>query len=440
LLYNEHMRINIIHEGADELTYEIRGIVRVAEKLRELGVEIVWENIGDPIAKGETVPQWIKDIIIETMRDDASFGYSPTKGVLSARQFISDQRQRESNVSLDPEDILFFNGLGDAISKVYTYLRRSARVIGPCPAYPTHSSAEAAHAGAPHITYTLDYHKNWYPNLEDIRNKVKYNPLVAGILIINPDNPTGMVYPKRVLEEIVSIARQYGLFIISDETYARLSYGREKMTPIFEVIGSDVPAIVMRGLSKEVPWPGSRCGWIEIYNKNNDPIFARYAKTLVDAKMLEVCSTTLPQLALPKIMGDPRFVEHVHQRAESYQKKADLARKAFSSIPGVIAPCPESSFYYSVVFEEDILNDKQNLPISNQTVQEYIEKEVEGVSPDKRFVLYLMAVTGICVVPLSGFNTDLPGFRMTLLEPNENKFKENVDKISQAIRKYLKSN
>lgn len=434
------MRINIVHEGADELTYEIRGIVRVAEKLRQLGVEIVWENIGDPIAKGETVPQWIKDIVADIMRDDGSFGYSPTKGVLSARQFISDQRQQESNVLLDPEDILFFNGLGDAISKVYTYLRRSARVIGPCPAYPTHSSAEAAHAGAPHITYALDYHKNWYPNLEDIRNKVKYNPLVAGILIINPDNPTGMVYPKRVLEEIVSIARQYGLFLISDETYARLSYGREKMTPIFEVIGNDVPAIVMRGLSKEVPWPGSRCGWIEIYNKNNDPIFARYAKTLVDAKMLEVCSTTLPQLALPKIMGDPRFVEHLQVRAENYQKKADLARKYLASIPGVIAPCPESSFYYSVVFEEDVLNNKQTLLISNQTVREYIEKEVEGVSPDKRFVLYLMAVTGICVVPLSGFNTDLPGFRMTLLEPNENKFKENVDKISQAIRKYLKSN
>ncbi|NTV41325.1 MAG: pyridoxal phosphate-dependent aminotransferase [Candidatus Moranbacteria bacterium] len=434
------MRINIVHEGADELTYEIRGIVRVAEKLQQLGVEISWENIGDPIAKGETVPNWIKDIIADTMKEDSSFGYSPTKGVLAARQFISDQRLKESGVSLDPEDILFFNGLGDAISKVYTYLRRSARVIGPCPAYPTHSSAEAAHAGAPHIAYLLDCHRNWYPDLEDIRNKVRYNPLVAGILIINPDNPTGMVYPRKILEQIVSIAREYGLFIVSDETYARLSYGREKMTPIYELIGADVPAIVMRGLSKEIPWPGSRCGWIEIYNKNSDPVFARYAKTLVDAKMLEVCSTTLPQIALPKIMGDARFVGHLHQRAENYRKKADIARDFFVGIPGIVASCPESSFYYSIVFEDGILNNKQILQISDETVREYIEKEIENVSPDKRFVLYLMAATGICVVPLSGFNTVLKGFRMTLLEPDEKKFKDMVQKIATSIREYIKSN
>lgn len=433
------MRINIVHEGADELTYEIRGIVRVAEKLRQLGVEISWENIGDPIAKGEKFPQWIKDIITETMLDDRSFGYSPTKGIMATREFIAMERKRESGVTLDPDDILFFNGLGDAISKVYTYLRRSARVIGPCPAYPTHSSAEAAHAGAPHISYVLDSEKNWYPKLEDIRNKVKYNPLVAGILIINPDNPTGMVYPKEILEKIVEIAREYGLFIIADETYARLSYGREKMTPLCEVIGDDVPAIVMRGLSKEIPWPGSRCGWIEIYNKEKDQAFARYAKTLVDAKMLEVCSTTLPQLALPKIIGDSRFARHVQLRVESYQKKADFARKIFGDVEGVIAPCPESSFYYSVVFEEGLLNDKQSLLIVDQAIREYVQKEVRGVSPDKRFVLYLMAATGVCVVPLSGFNTDLQGFRMTLLETDEKKFKTTVEKISKAIREYVAS-
>ncbi|HWQ59655.1 MAG TPA: pyridoxal phosphate-dependent aminotransferase [Candidatus Fimivivens sp.] len=433
------MRTNIVHEGADELTYEIRGIVRVAERLRDLGVDIVWENIGDPVAKGECVPDWIKDIVADTMRDDASFGYSPTKGVLSARKFIAAERLRESGVTLDPEDILFFNGLGDAISNVYTYLRRSARVIGPCPAYPTHSSAEAAHAGAPHITYTLDHQKNWYPNLEDIRNKVRYNPLVAGILIINPDNPTGMVYPKQVLREIVAIAREYGLFLVSDETYARLSYGREKMTPLYEVIGSDVPAIVMRGLSKEVPWPGSRCGWIEVYNKDRDPAFARYAKTLVDAKMLEVCSTTLPQLALPSIVGDPRFAEHVRVRTEGYRRKADIARAVFSRIPGVIAPCPESSFYYSVVFEDGVLGDSQSLPISEPSIRDFIGREVEGVAPDKRFVLYLMAATGVCVVPLSGFNTDLTGFRMTLLEPDESKFRTRIEILAGAIREYVSS-
>ena len=167
-------------------------------------------------------------------------------------------------------------------------------------------------------------------------------------------------------------------------------------------------------------------------------MFARYAKTLVDAKMLEVCSTTLPQLALPQIIGDSRFIAHLNLRVENYRKKADIARAVFSSLNGIIAPCPESSFYYAIVFEDGVLNSEQSLSISNQTIREYIENEVRGVSPDKRFVLYLMAATGICVVPLSGFNTNLPGFRMTLLETDEKKFRQMVEKIAEAIRSYVK--
>src|SRR3989344_7873023 len=142
------MRTNIIHPGAEELSYEIREIVAVAKEFEKRGVDIAWENIGDPVEKGGGVPLWIKEIVQETLRDDSAFAYSPTKGLAETRQFISDLRRRESGVALDPEDVLFFNGLGDAISIVYTYLNRAARVIGPNPAYPTHSSAEGAHAGS----------------------------------------------------------------------------------------------------------------------------------------------------------------------------------------------------------------------------------------------------------------------------------------------------
>ncbi len=432
------MRTNIVHEGADELSYEIRGIVRIAERLEELGVPVIMENIGDPVAKGEHVADWIKEIVSEATRDDASFGYSPTKGVPEARAFLSAERCCETGVSLDPEDILFFNGLGDAISKVYTYLRRSARVIGPSPAYPTHSSAEAAHAGAPHITYALDPRNGWMPDLDDIRNKVRYNPSVAGILVINPDNPTGMVYPRDVLSEIVAIAREYGAFIVSDETYARLSYGAEPFVPIAALVGDDVPAIAMRGLSKEVPWPGSRCGWIEVYNKERDMSFSRYAKTLLDAKMLEVCSTTLPQRALPAILGDSRYTVGLRERSETYRRRADIAHEAFSRVPDVLAPRPDGAFYYAVVFDEGVLPSDARLPIENPEARRFIEGETLGAPADKRFAYYLMAATGICVVPLSGFNSGLFGFRMTLLEPDEEKFRKTVERIAEAIRQYIR--
>jgi len=431
------MRNNIVHIGADELTYEIREIVEVGEELEKMGTPIYWENIGDPVSKGNKLPTWIKEIITRTIEeDDSSFGYSPTKGLLETRQFISGLRKKESGVLLDPEDILFFNGLGDAISIIYTYLNRGSRVIGPNPAYPTHSSSEGAHAGSHHITYNLNPKRNWLPDVEDLRNKVKYNPSISAILIINPDNPTGMVYPKVILEEIVNIAREFDLFIISDEVYANISYGDNEMTPLYDVIGEDVPAIVMRGLSKEVPWPGARCGWIEVYNKNKDPMFARYIKTLVDAKQLEVCSTTLPQKVLPMIISDEKYKPYLKEKSDDYSKKADIAYKVFRGVNGIIAPKPEGAFYMSIVFDDGILNNGKKIHIEDEKIRGYIEKISKDVSPDKKFVYYLMASTGICVVPLSGFNSDLYGFRITLLEPDKELFEKNLNKIAEKIREY----
>lgn len=433
------MRTNIVHPGADELVYEIRGIVAVGETFAKMGVPIYWENIGDPIAKGRTMAPWMKDIIAETLRtNDASYGYSPTRGMLSARTFIAEMRNREGGVRITPDDILFFNGLGDAIATCYTYLNPHARVLGPNPAYSTHSSAEAAHSDSPHLTYRLDPRKNWLPNLEDIRNKVKYNPAIAGLLIINPDNPTGMVYPKAVLEEMVAIAREYGLFIIADEIYANLVYGGAKMTSLASILG-EVPGIAMRGLSKEVPWPGSRCGWIEVYNQANDPMFARYAKTLLDAKMLQVCATTLPQTVLPALLGDPRYEENLATMRAEFEKKANMLYKTLGTVRGVYAPKPSGAFYASVVFEEGILNNRQTLPIENEAVRAYTEELVKNVPSDKRFVYYLMASTGICVVPLSGMNSTLEGFRLTLLEPDEKKFATMLETLKAATEKYTRS-
>ena len=433
------MRTNIIHPGADELTYEIREIVEIGKKFEFMGVEMYWENIGDPVAKGQKILPWIKEIVAETvMNDNSSFGYSPTKGELKTREYITNMRNKEGGAQITVEDILFFNGLGDAISTVYTYLNRFARVLGPSPAYSTHSSAEASHAKSPHITYELNPSQNWLPDLEDIRNKVKYNPAIAGILIINPDNPTGMVLPEPVLKEIIAIAKEFDLFVISDEVYENIVYGQQKMIPISQVLG-DVPGIAMKGLSKEVPWPGSRCGWIEAYNKDIDPVFARYVKTLVDAKMLEVCSTTLPQKVLPQIFSDKRYQPHLKEMSKQYGEKADIMYNFLNKVSGIIVSKPDGAFYASIVFKKGVLNGKQTLLVKNEQVKKAVEKLTEGVPLDKRFVYYLMAATGICVVPLSGMNSTLDGFRITLLEPDKEKFETMIKTLGEKIDEYLKS-
>src|SRR5690606_34359692 len=160
--------------------------------------------------------------------------------------------------------------------------------LGPSPAYPTHSSVEGAHGRSRHLTYNLDPRNNWLPDMEDIRKKVRYNPNIAALLIINPDNLTGMEYQKAVVEEFVSISEEYDLFLIADEIYANLAYEPAEFVSLASLT-KKVPAIIMRGLSKEVPWPGSRCGWLEFYNVDQDPAFKRYSESLEEAKMIEVC-------------------------------------------------------------------------------------------------------------------------------------------------------
>ncbi|HPU98415.1 MAG TPA: aminotransferase class I/II-fold pyridoxal phosphate-dependent enzyme, partial [Candidatus Hydrogenedentes bacterium] len=219
------MRRNIVHEGAGNLRYEIREIVVTARQIRALGQHITWENIGDPIEKGEVPPEWIREILHNLLEQPASYGYCDTAGVISTREFLAESvNRRKGGVQISPDDIIFFNGVGDAVEKVYGFLKREARVLGPSPAYSTHSSAEAAHSGYNHVTYDLDPYNGWLPDVDDIRNKVKYNDSIAGILILSPDNPTGVVWPREILDEIVKIAQEHDLFLIADEIYAHITF------------------------------------------------------------------------------------------------------------------------------------------------------------------------------------------------------------------------
>ncbi len=431
------MRNTITHPGAANLVYEIREIVEVAKKMEKAGLPIIWENIGDPVAKGEKLAPWIKEYTQNAVAEDISYAYSPTKGLQTTREYIAKERNLEGGIQITADDILFFNGLGDAISKIYKNLHPSVRVIGPNPAYPTHSSAEAAHADRPHITYSLDPHNGWKPDLQEMEQKIHDHPEISGILIVNPDNPTGYVYTEDVLKEIVAIAKRNDLFIITDEIYSNLAYG-VAYKKLAAVIG-DVPAIAMRGISKEFPWPGGRCGWVEFYNRDKDADFDVYCKSLIDAKMLEVCSTTLPQQILPSVMSDDRYYPMLAMRSAQYQRRADEAHAILSTIPGVIIHKPNGAFYMTLVFEEGILTNTQTLAIGNAEVSAMVDALVaKDITNDKRFVYYLLASNGICVVPLtSGFNSSYDGFRFTLLEQDDTRFTHILTTLKEAIVTYI---
>jgi alanine-synthesizing transaminase len=189
------MRVNPVSPSSAHLSYAIRDIVKFGDIVRQHGVEITWENIGDPIAKGEIIVPWIRAIVHDVVDTDSSWGYCPTEGFLEVREALAAHVNARPGARVSTEDIIFFNGVADAVSKVYGFLNADARVIGPSPAYSTHSSAESAHCSLPHITYDLDPDNGWMPDLADLRRKVQAHPSIAGILIINPNNPTGAVLP-----------------------------------------------------------------------------------------------------------------------------------------------------------------------------------------------------------------------------------------------------
>ncbi len=432
------MRQKLLSEGAKELSYEIREIVKKAKLLQKEGVEISWENIGDPIQKNAKIPAWIKKIVTDLAWDDKTYGYCDSKGEIETREFLADRTSKLGGVQITAQDILFFNGLGDAIATLYHYLEPTTRVIGPSPAYSTHSSAEAAHANHTPLTYKLDPENSWYPDMVDLRNKVKYNPNIVAILLINPDNPTGMVYPKKLLEDIVELAKEFNLFLISDEIYNQITYNGARAYALSEVI-DDVPGIAMKGISKELPWPGARCGWIECYNRGKDVDFDQLCKVLDDAKMIEVCSTTLPQLAIPKILGDPRYEEYRKELNEKIGWRSRFISETLKEIPELTFNPTYGAFYNTIVFKKGTLKENQCLELPNKKVTELVENWVENVSLDTRFVYYLLGATGICVVPISSFCSDLLGFRVTLLEEDEELLKKTFTTLRDSIRKYLDS-
>ena len=258
----------------------------------------------------------------------------------------------------------------------------------------------------------------------------------AIIYLASPDNPTGAVYPRDIHEEIAAIARDNRLFVIADEIYSNIVYDGRGRLLLSEWIG-DVPALAMRGISKEYPWPGGRCGWLEVLNKGRDPTFASYIESLVAAKRLEVSSTTLPQMSIPLVMGDSRYEDHLGSREQMFSSRADEVEAAFEGCEHVIMNKPSGAFYFTVMFKDGLLNGNQSLEITNPEVRAAVERMVEGVEPDKRFVYYLMGATGIVVVPLTGFQYWRHGFRATLLEMDDAKRGGILASLRQAIEEYI---
>ena len=195
------MRLDFISPQASFLQYQIREIVEVAHQVHKLNSaqQIIWENIGDPIAKGWKVPLFLKDILEQEIRkpSDGMFGYTHSRGLHTAREWVCQYTKKFAPSSnLQPDDVLFSNGLGSAIAALYQMLPDGVRILQPTPAYPTHVSFESFRHRSEPILYRLDPNHNWEPDIQHMEEQIQAHPEVGGILLINPNNPTGSVCSK----------------------------------------------------------------------------------------------------------------------------------------------------------------------------------------------------------------------------------------------------
>jgi aspartate/methionine/tyrosine aminotransferase len=249
-----------------------------------------------------------------------------------------------------------------------------------------------------------------------------------------------MVYPLDTLKRIVEIAKEFDLFLIADEIYLNITYNGARAYALAEII-EDVPGISMKGISKELPWPGSRCGWMEYYNRDKDVEFDRLCAALDNAKMIEVCSTKLPQVAIPKILGDPRFKTYREQTNTNIGRRSKIISDILGTVPQLTFNPTYGAFYNTIIFRDGTLKPHQKMAIGNAQINALVEGWVENqdIQLDKRFVYYLLGAKGICVVPISSFCSELQGFRVTLLEEDEETLIKTFTAIRDAIVEYLGS-
>ena len=425
--------------------------------MEEAGYPVIWENIGDPVHKGFTMPLWMKEIISEAIHQPETFAYCDSKGVPSVRTFLADKTNQLGGAQIDAGDITFFNGLGDAITTLYRLFSPDMKVIQPSPTYPAHTSAERQRLHHEPVTYTCDLQNGGRMNVEEIRRKATADPAIRAVLVINPDNPSGTVHSRESLQALVDVAREFDLLIIADEIYEHVVY-EGTMTRLSEVIGTDVKGIAMKGISKEFPWPGARCGWIEVYNRTLDDGFDAYCRRVDKVKMSEVCSTTLPQMVIPKVMMDHRYPGLLAVRNACYRRRMERVREVFAADGELNGEANEEVYgkangetigksvsvslggggFYAVLMPEGLDHRSFARVSMREGARRFFDRWTDVTTCiQTKLADYLLAEAGVCVVPLSAFQSDQTGFRITLLETSDEVFDDMLVRLKGALEKLM---
>lgn len=392
----------------DNVLYDVRGpVVEEAARMEEEGTHILKLNIGNPAPFGFRAP----DEVIYDMRRQLTEceGYSPAKGLFSARKAIMQYAQLKHIPNVSMEDIYTGNGVSELINlSMSALLDDGDEILIPSPDYPLWTAC-ATLAGGKVVHYICDEQSEWYPDMEDIKSKI--TDRTKAIVIINPNNPTGALYPREVLQQIVDIAREHQLIIFSDEIYDRLVMDGEEHISIAS-LAPDVFCVTYSGLSKSHMIAGFRVGWMILSGKKEA---ARdYIEGIKMLSNMRLCSNVPAQSVVQTALGGYQSVNNYIQPGGRVYEQRDFIYKTLIEIPGVTAVKPKAGFY---IFPK-------------------LDEKRFRITDDEKFALDLLRDKKILVVHGGGFNWQKPDhFRIVYL-PRIEILKEASEKLADFLSYY----
>ncbi|EOT44273.1 pyridoxal phosphate-dependent aminotransferase [Enterococcus columbae] len=392
----------------DHVSYDVRGpVLEEAERMQENGISILKLNTGNPAPFGFEAPnEIIRDLIMNVRHSE---GYSDSKGIFSARKAIEQYYQLLKFPNLSINDIYTGNGVSELITmSMQALCNNGDEVLVPMPDYPLWTASVSLAGGNP-VHYICDEESEWYPDIADIRSKITAK--TKAIVLINPNNPTGSVYPKEILEQIVEIAREFELMIFSDEIYDRLVMDDYKHIPI-ATLAPDCFVVTFGGLSKSHRVAGFRVGWMVLTGKKS--IAKDYIEGLNMLASMRLCSNVLSQQIVQTALGGIQSVDELLLPGGRIYEQREFVYKAVNDIPGLSAVKPKAAFY---MFPK-------------------IDTKKFNITNDEQFVLDFLHEHHVLMVHGGGFNWLKPDhFRIVYL-PNLDDLKLTMDKMRTFLATY----
>jgi len=391
-----------------DVCYDIRGpVLDAARRLEEEGRRILKLNIGNPAPFGFEAPDEIVANVVRNL--PLSEGYSDSQGVLSARTAIVQHYQEQGFADISVEHVWLGNGVSELISfALQALLDDGDEVLIPAPDYPLWTAATSL-CGGRAVHYMCDESADWLPDIDDLAAKI--SPRTKAIVVINPNNPTGAVYPRWVLESIAELARKHGLVVMTDEIYEKILYDGAEHVP-FASVAPDLFTLTFNGLSKAYRLAGFRSAWLLVTGPRRAA--GSYLEGLSILANMRLCPNVPWQHAIQTALGGRQSIHDLVLPGGRLREQRDAAMAALKQIPGVTCVQPRGALY---VFPR-------------------LDPEVYPIEDDQQFVLDLLRDQHVLVVQGSGFNWPQPDHLRIVTLPRADDLTEAIGRIGAFLAEY----